>query len=124
MRMFVLLMILVVFPAAPSRGEIKVVGTGETMRLDPAGFPPEMKASYALMETKCRRCHSLERTILAVTTGVAPLSGRPFNRDAVQIYGQKMLRKPDTRMTRQDVQSVVELLTFLVENNKQTKGAH
>ena len=48
--------------AVPVHAAVKTIGQGESMRLDPAGFPPDMKAAYAVMQTKCTQCHSLERT--------------------------------------------------------------
>lgn len=33
--------------------------------IDVAGYPPEMQANYALFETRCSRCHGLERPINA-----------------------------------------------------------
>lgn len=101
----------------PQCGEaaVRTVGHGESSGFDPSGFPPEMKSAYAIMQVKCVQCHTLERTVVAVTTGVAPISGRPFDRTAAVSYGQKMLRKQNARMSADEVKAVVELLTYLVD---------
>lgn len=94
---------------------LKVVGKGDSMRLDPADFPPPMKANYEIMRVKCIKCHTLERTVVAIQTGVAPISGQPFDRNATKAYGIKMLRKPDSNMNKQEVKAVVELMNYLLD---------
>ncbi len=101
-----------------AEGAVKTLGRSESLRFDPSGYPPEMKSAYAIMQAKCTRCHSLERTVVAVTTGVAPISGRPFDHVAVVAYGQKMLRMPNARMSRDEVKSVVNLLVYLVDSTQ------
>lgn len=93
---------------------LKVVGRGDAMRLDPASFPPAMRANYDVMRTKCVKCHTLERTIVAIQTGVAPISGQPFDRTATKAYGIKMLRKPDSNMSKPEVKATVDLMNYLL----------
>jgi hypothetical protein len=94
---------------------LRVVGSGDSMRFDPAGFPPNMKSAYEIMKVRCIKCHTLERTVVAVTTGIAPITGQPFDRHATKAYGIKMLRKPDSNMTKQEVKVVVELMNYLLD---------
>jgi hypothetical protein len=101
--------------ATPCFAALRVVGSGDSMRFDPAGFPPSMKAAYETMKVRCVKCHTLERTVVAVTTGVAPITGQPFDRRATKAYGIKMLRKPDSNMTKPEVKVVVELLNYLLD---------
>jgi hypothetical protein len=56
----------------------------------------------------------MERTVIAVVTGRAPITGQPFDRQAVKAYGIKMLRKPDSNMNKQEIRDVVMLLNFLL----------
>lgn len=99
----------------PCIAGLRIVGKGDHMSLDPSGFPPNMKASYDIMKVKCVKCHTLERTIVAITTGIAPITGQPFDRSATKAYGIKMLRKPDSNMSKQEVKAVVELLNYLID---------
>jgi len=101
--------------ATPSFAGLRVVGSGDSVRFDPSGFPPNMKAAYEIMKVRCVKCHTLERTVVAVMTGVAPITGQPFDRHATKAYGIKMLRKPDSNMTKQEVKTVVELLNYLLD---------
>jgi len=94
---------------------IKVLGKGDSMRFDPSDFPPAMKANYDIMKTKCVKCHTLERTVIAITTGIAPISGQPFDRNATKAYGIKMLRKPDSNMNKQEVKATVDLMNWMLD---------
>ena len=95
--------------------DLKTVGSGDAMNFDASGFPPEMKPKFEIMKVKCIKCHTMERTIVAIKTGVAPISGQPFDRGATKAYGIKMLRKPDSDMSKDQVKAVVELMNYLVD---------
>jgi hypothetical protein len=100
---------------AQAHAGLKTVGSGDTLRLDPSGFPPDMKLKYEIMQVRCIKCHTLERAIIAITTGIAPVSGQPFDKSSTKAYGIKMLRKPDSNMSKEDVKAVVELMNFLLD---------
>ena len=95
--------------------DIKTVGSGDAMNFDASGFPPDMKPKFEIMKVKCIKCHTMERTIVAIKTGVAPISGQPFDRGATKAYGIKMLRKPDSDMSKEQVKVVVELMNYLMD---------
>ena len=114
MKKFLVTLLLVVTSATAAHAGLKVVGKGDNMRLDPSAFPPAMKASYEILRVKCVKCHTLERTIVALQTGVAPISGQPFDRNATKAYGVKMLRKPDSNMSKPEVKASVDFLNFLL----------
>jgi hypothetical protein len=59
----------------------------------------------------------MERTVIAIQTGRAPITGQPFEKQAVKAYGIKMLRKPDSNMNKQEIRDVVMLLNFLLDEN-------
>ena len=115
MKKLLLLLFLVAISATAAHAGLKVIGKGDAMRLDPSGFPPEMKAAYEIMKVKCVKCHTLERTIVAIQTGIAPISGQPFDRGATKAYGIKMLRKPDSNMNKQEVKATVDLMNYLLD---------
>jgi hypothetical protein len=115
MKRFILPALLLVFVTTPSFAGLKVVGSGDTMQLDPSGFPSAVKANYEVLRVKCIKCHTLERTIVAIKTGVAPISGQPFDKGAIKAYGIKMLRKPDSNMSKAEVKVCVDLMNYLLE---------
>ena len=115
MKNFILAALLLVFVTTPSFAGLKVIGSGDTMQLDPSGFSPATKANYEILRVRCVKCHTLERTIVAIKTGVAPISGQPFDKGAIKAYGVKMLRKPDSNMSKAEVKVCVDLMNYLLE---------
>jgi len=114
MKKLLLTLLVVSLSATAAHAGLKVIGKGDAMHLDPSGFPPAMKANYEIVKVKCVKCHTLERTIVAIQTGVAPISGQPFDRNATKAYGVKMLRKPDSNMSKPEVRASVDLLNYLL----------
>lgn len=114
LKVLPIFLFLCLFSTAAQAGLV-VVGRGDNMRFDPSAYPPSMKAAYEIMKVRCIKCHTLERTVVAITTGIAPISGQPFDRKATRAYGIKMLRKPDSNMSKQEVKVVVELMNYLLD---------
>ncbi len=94
---------------------ITVTGTGDSIGIDTAGFPTEMVEYYNLMEKKCTQCHSLERTVVAIQTGLGPISGNIFDHDTSAAYGQRMRERPNSKMNKEEVNKAVSLLNYLIE---------
>lgn len=113
-RLILTILLLGLF-AGSAHARLKVIGKGAKMEFDPAGFPPKMKEAYALMRVKCTKCHTLERAVVAITTGIAPISNGVFDRTATKAYGIKMLRKPDSNMSKHDVHVVIDLLNYMLD---------
>ena len=105
---------LLLFSTASYAG-VRTVGRGDNMNFDPGGIPSSMRGSFDIMRVKCVKCHTMERTVVAITTGVAPITGQPFDRNATRAYGIKMLRKPDSNMNKQEVKAVVDLMNYLLD---------
>ena len=95
--------------------KLVVIGKGDATRFDVSSYPPKMQAAYTVMMAKCVKCHSQERTAIAIETGVAPITGGIFDHSATRAYGIKMLRKPDSNMSKDDVKVVVELMNYMLD---------
>jgi hypothetical protein len=115
MKTFASVLVAVMLFSAPCFAGVKTVGRGESMNFDPAGIPTSLKPNFEIMRVKCIKCHTMERTVVAITTGVAPITGQPFDRAATRAYGIKMLRKPDSNMNKQEVKAVVDLMNYLLD---------
>jgi hypothetical protein len=102
--------------AGVANAAIKTVGRGETLNFDPSTIKTNQQANFAVLQTKCKKCHSLERTVVAIRSGVAPISGGVFDHSSVKRYGIKMLRKTDSNMSKDDVKAVNELLNSLLDD--------
>ena len=114
LRMFMLFALLVAV-STPVQAKIKSVGKGDKMNFDPAQIPADLKGAFEIMKIKCIQCHTQERTVIAIQTGIAPVTGQPFDKQATKAYGIKMLRKPKSNMTRDDIKQVVNLMNFLID---------
>ncbi|UFS71349.1 cytochrome C [Geomonas sp. RF6] len=114
MKKTLLTLLVLALSVSAAHAGLKVVGKGDAMRLDPSAFPPAMKANYDIMKVRCVKCHTLERTIVAIQTGIAPISGQPFDRNATKAYGVKMLRKPDSNMSKPEIKATVDLMNYLL----------
>ena len=101
--------------SVPCFAGIRTTGRGDTLNFDSSSIPATMKASFDTMKVRCIKCHTMERTVVAITTGVAPITGQPFDRAATRAYGIKMLRKPDSNMNKQEVKVVVDLMNYLLD---------
>jgi hypothetical protein len=117
-RIFLLTALIILTVAAAADARIKVKGRGEAMNFDPASIPPQYQATYVMMTTKCSKCHTMERTVVAIQTGRAPITGQIFDRQAIKAYGIKMLRKPNSDMNKQEIRDVVVLMSYLLDENK------
>jgi hypothetical protein len=98
-------------------GRVKVKGLGEKMNFDPESIQADFRPSFDLMTRKCVKCHTMERTVISIMTGRAPITGQPFNKLAVKAYGIKMLRKPNSDMNKQEIRDIVLLLNHLLDEN-------
>ncbi|MDD2943307.1 MAG: cytochrome C [bacterium] len=118
MKKYVTLAVLValsVYSIAEAR--VKVSGRGAKMNFSADSVPGMYKPAFDLMQQKCIKCHTMERTVIAVQTGRAPITGQPFNKQAVKAYGIKMLRKPNSDMNKKEIRDIVVLLNFLLDEN-------
>ena len=106
---------LVLYSIAEAR--IKVAGRGTKMNFSAADIPEIYKHAFDLMQVKCVKCHTMERTVIAVQTGRAPITGQPFDKQAVKAYGIKMLRKPEADMNKKEIRDVVVLLNYFLDEN-------
>ena len=97
---------------------VKVKGRGDKMNFDPESVSASFRPSMDLMSRKCIKCHTMERTVIAIQTGRAPLTGQPFDKQAVKAYGIKMLRKPNSDMNKQEIRELVVLMNYLLDENK------
>lgn len=108
--------------SATAYGQLKVVGNGATVSINTSAFPSKMQAAYDVMQKKCGRCHTMERVIVAVRTGLCPLSKMNFTKDTAKSIVVRMFLKPESNMTRDDVKAIVELLNYMIdETAKGTK---
>ena len=116
-KIFILTALITLVVAANADARVKVKGRGAVMNFDPASIPAQHMASFEMMSKKCTKCHTMERVVIAIQTGRAPITGQTFDKQAVKAYGIKMLRKPNSDMNKQDIREVVVLLNYILDEN-------
>ena len=95
--------------------EVRVIVQGDTVSIDPSEFPPQMRAGYDLMMEKCNKCHTIERIVAAVQTGICPLSKTSFSKTSTRSVVTRMYLKPESNMTKSDARTIVLFLNYLLD---------
>ena len=116
-KLIILTALFALVVAATADARIKVKGRGAAMNFDPASIPEQFQASYELMSRKCVKCHTMERVVIAIQTGRAPITSQPFDRASIMAYGIKMMRKPNSDMSKKEIKEIVLLMNYLVDEN-------
>lgn len=116
-KIFLLAALITLVTTLTAEARVKVTGRGSKMNFSMEGIPDTYKASVQLMQEKCVKCHTMERTVIAVQTGRAPITGQPFNKQAVKAYGIKMLRKPNSDMNKKEIRDIVLVLNYFMDEN-------
>ena len=100
--------------SAVSHASVKIVGKEGFREFDSSDFPPDKKASYKIMKARCTQCHTLDRVVQSIVTGIASSSWQPFDQNAAKTYGDRVMRKANKNMTKEEVKSVVVLMQWLI----------
>jgi len=95
--------------------ELKIVGEGKDQTLAPGQFSGAQAEQFALFKTRCTKCHAMSRPITALTTGRTPISRGSFEAEGIKEYVVKMMRKPNSGVTREDAKEIIQFLTVARE---------
>ena len=117
-RLLLLAALITLATSTLADARVKVKGRGAKMNFDPDSIEASYRPTFDLMTVKCVKCHTMERTVIAIQTGRAPITGQPFNRQAVRAYGIKMLRKPNSDMNKKEIRDIVVFLSYLLDENQ------
>ena len=91
---------------------LQVTGSGKSQELVAAQFPPEQRARYEIFKVRCTKCHAMARPIAALQTGITPVTGSTFDQQAIKKYVVKMMRKPNSGISREDAREVLLFLRY------------
>ena len=100
-----------------AHAQLRVIGGGNAVGIETSGFSPQMREAYDLMAQKCSRCHTIERVIVAVQSGVCPLSKTRFNKKTSESIVVRMYLKPESNMTKLEAKTILDFLNFLIDQN-------
>lgn len=99
--------------------ELITEGQGKKKRLVASQFGPEWAASFKLFSVRCTKCHAMARPVNALVSGITPVTGSPFERQEIQRYVVKMMRKPKSGVNRDDAKQILRFLWYARELAKQ-----
>ena len=101
---------LLVIVASPAWAKFTVKGEGKAQQIVVDDYPADQKARYSLFRERCTKCHAISRPIMAIRTGITPVSGGDFDDRGIKKYVVKMMRKPNSGIDKAEAR---ELLLFL-----------
>ncbi len=121
MRRLLVAIVLCGIMASSATAALRMVGRGETLRFDPAEFPPNMKANYEIFRVKCTQCHSQQRIVIAFMSGRMPITGQEFDMDSLKTLSFRMYRKsmtkPGKAISKEDIKPIHSLMKFMMEES-------
>jgi hypothetical protein len=97
--------------AGVTRAELKLKGSGKTQELVREQFSGKDQAGFDLFNARCTKCHEIARPVSALVSGVTPISNSPFDNDGIKKYVVKMMRKPNSGISKDDAKAIIEFLT-------------
>jgi len=115
MKKILVALAVVFLTSAAAQAALKVTGQGDTLGIDVSEFPPKMQQAYGVMTEKCSRCHTIERIIVAVQSGVCPVTKGEFSKATVRNVVTRMYLKPESNISKREALSVVHLLNYLLD---------
>jgi hypothetical protein len=103
-------LLLAILATATAQAKLKVSGTGKQQTLVESQFEGEQLEAYRLFAVKCTKCHAMSRPIAALETGITPVTGGKFDEQGMKTYVVKMMRKPNSGITKEDARTILGFL--------------
>lgn len=100
-----------------------LVAKGDNQRFDRSRIPLGMRSKYDVFKTKCSGCHSLERVVASYKSGVLPLSGAPFDLQAMKGIIISMMQKSlrgnprNGQISRDEAKDSMSVMSFLLDES-------
>ena len=121
MKILLMSLLLLCLTAGSLFAEVKVIGKGSSLKLDSSKLPPNLQHAYETLSDRCTKCHSQERIVVSFLNGVAPISGQPFDSNAMKSVIYTMVRKanakPATTISKDQEKEIVSLMKYLMEES-------
>jgi cytochrome c1 len=96
--------------AGTGHAELKTQGEGKAQTLVRSQFSAALQPAYDTFASHCTKCHEMARPISALRTGITPISGGQFDAKGIRDYVVKMMRKPNSGITKDDAKDIIEFL--------------
>lgn len=113
-----------VLAPASARAELKTTGHGDQTVMVREQFPEDQRARFDVFKVRCTKCHVMARPIMALQTGVAPVTGGTFDEETVKKYVVKMMRKPNSGIAKDDAKEILLFLTYALTLTEESRKAN
>lgn len=121
MKILLMSLMVLCLTAGSLFADVKVTGKGSNLKLDASKLPANLQNAYAILSDRCTKCHSQERIAISFRDGVAPISGQPFDANAMKSTIYTMVRKanakPATAISKDQEKEIVSLMKYLMEES-------
>jgi hypothetical protein len=101
--------------------ELKFTGRGNALQFNTAEFPPQMKSNFELFKTKCTKCHSQQRVVIAFVSGRLPITGQLFDMEVLKTLSFRIYRKAknrqETLITKEEMRPIHIVLKYMLEES-------
>ncbi len=102
--------------AEASENQLKIIGTGKSLDVSPDHFSDIQARQYGVFKQRCSQCHEIARPLQAVETGISPVSHQTFGLKEIKRYVIKMMRKPNSGITKPEAKQIILFLRNLKED--------
>jgi mono/diheme cytochrome c family protein len=102
--------------AEAGENQLKIIRSGKGLEVDPSPFNSTQLEQYGVFKQRCSQCHEITRPLQAVATGLSPVSHRTFGLKEIKRYVIKMMRKPNSGITKPEAKQIILFLRNLKED--------
>ena len=102
--------------AEASENQLKIIGTGKNLDVDANHFNDTQALQYNMFKQRCSQCHEIARPLQAVDTGISPVSHQAFGLKEIKRYVIKMMRKPNSGITKPEAKQIILFLRNLKQD--------
>ena len=102
--------------AEANENQLKIIGTGKNLDVDANHFNDIQTQQYGVFKQRCSQCHEISRPLQAVETGISPVSQQTFGLKQIKRYVIKMMRKPNSGITKPEAKQIILFLRNLKQD--------
>lgn len=121
MRILVFVFLICAIMASSASASLKVTGRGDSLRFNPADFPPQMKTYFEVFRASCTKCHTEQRIVISFLSGRMPITGQELDMDSLKSLSfrmyRKALNKPGMLITKEQIKQTHIVLKYMMEES-------
>ena len=102
--------------ADASENQLKIIRSGKNLDVDPNHFNEAQTLQYGVFKQRCSQCHEISRPLQAVESGISPVSHQNFGLKEIKRYVIKMMRKPNSGITKPEAKQIILFLRNLKQD--------